>query len=145
MADPFIASEAEAVIAREAIDRLKPIADAERDVRFNVADHPDIVVPIPGRALRLIADVLDSVARKTALSLVQHDRELTTTEAADLLDVSRPTLVGLLERGDIAHRMVGRHRRICAADVMAYRLKRDEESSRAVAEMVRLSQVMDLD
>ena len=142
---PFIASEAEAIAAREAGERLKPFADGERDVTVSVVGRPDVVVPIPGRALRLITDVLGVVAQGTALSLVPHDRALTTTEAADLLDMSRPHLVGLVERGEIPHRMVGTHRRIKAGDAMAYRVRRDAEARDAIAEMVRLAQDLDLD
>jgi excisionase family DNA binding protein len=142
---PFVASDEEAVIAREAVSRLKPIAEANQDVRLRVMESPDVVVPIPARALKLITDVLDSMARQTAVSFVPHDAELTTRQAADLLAVSRPHLVDLIDRGEIPHTMVGTHRRVRAADVLAYREARDRKRREAVAELARLSQALNLD
>lgn len=142
---PFVASDEEAVIAREAVSRLKPITDAKQDVRLRVMESPDIVVPIPARALRLIADVLTYMADQTAVSFIPHDCEMTTKQAADLLNVSRPHFVSLLERDELPYRKVGAHRRIKAADVLAYRETISQKHHSAVEEMARLSQELDLD
>ncbi len=142
---PFVASDEEAVIAREAVSRLRPIADANQDVRLRVIESPDVVVPIPARALRLIADVLTYMADQTAVSFIPLDCELTTKQAADLLNVSRPHFVSLLERRELPYRMVGAHRRVKAADVLAYREKYGQKHHEAVEEMARLSQELNLD
>jgi len=74
-----------------------------------------------------------------------HHAELTTQEAADLLNVSRPFLVGLLESGQLPHHKVGTHRRVRFADLMIYRRRRDAESEAALRELAALSQDMKLD
>ena len=61
---------------------------------------------------------------------------LTTQQAADLLDVSRPYLIKLIEKGDIAHSMVGRHRRVKAEDVFAYKSARDKARAEALDELI---------
>ncbi len=142
---PFIASDEEAVIAREAVLRLKPVAEANRDVRLRVVESADVVVPIPARALRLITDVLSYMADQKAVSFVPHDAELTTQQAADLLNVSRPHLVALLDRGDLPFRKVGAHRRIRAAYVIEHRAKCDAEHRRVLDRMAEVSQELNLD
>ncbi|WP_344969489.1 helix-turn-helix domain-containing protein [Streptosporangium fragile] len=76
---------------------------------------------LPREAVSLLAYVLTQVAEGRGVSVVPSHAELTTQQAADLLNVSRPHLIGLLESGAIPYRMVGRHRRVAAEDLLAYR------------------------
>ena len=61
---------------------------------------------------------------------------LTTQQAADLLNMSRPYLIRLIEKGDVAHSMVGRHRRLKAEDVFAYKAERDKIRSKAMDDLI---------
>lgn len=142
---PFVASDEEAVIAREAVSQLRAIAEAKQDVRLRVIESPAVVAPIPARALGLIVDVLSYMAEQTAVSFIPHECELTTKQAADLLNVSRPHFVGLLKNQHIPFRKIGSHRRVKAADVLAYRERQGAVHRDAVEEMARLSQALELD
>ena len=142
---PFVASDEEAVIAREAVARLTPIAEANQDVRLRVMESVDVVVPIPARALRLMVDVLSYMADQTAVSFIPQDAELTTQQAADLLNVSRPHLVGLLERNEVPFRRVGAHRRVRVADLVAHKRKCEAKHKVALDRMAEISQALDLD
>jgi excisionase family DNA binding protein len=92
---------------------------------------------------QLVLDVLTHVARGEMITLVPYGAELTTKDAADLLNVSRPYLVRLLNDGRIPFYKVGSHRRIKASDVLAFRAVRDAERSAALDELQRLGEEFD--
>lgn len=81
----------------------------------------------------LLMDLLRHVGRGDAVTLVPVSQMLTTQQAADILNVSRPFLIGLFEKGVIKHTLVGRHRRVKAEDLFAYKRTRDQERSDALA------------
>jgi excisionase family DNA binding protein len=134
-AEPFVADDTEAAIARRAAASLAPAAAAGCDVQLVVREGADIMVPLPARAVKLIHDILQAMAERVPISVVPHEAELTTQQAADFLNVSRPFLTGLVDRGEIPHRMVGRHRRIRFADLLAYEKRSMEDRRQAVADM----------
>lgn len=142
--EPIVATEQEAAIAREALARLKPVTEAKTDVndiKLRVAaKRADVVVPLPARALEAILVFLAAMAERKPFSVIPHAAELTTKQAADFLNVSRPYLVGLLDRGEIPHRVVGTHRRVLVSDLMTYQAKSDEARRQAIAKMVAESQ-----
>ena len=87
---------------------------------------------------RLLLELLRHVGRGDAVTLVPVSQMLTTRQAADILNVSRPFLIGLLERGDIAFETVGRHRRIKAEELLAYKRARDLRRDQALADLAAL-------
>lgn len=93
------------------------------------------VVDLPTSALRLLVDILAELAEGNAVKVVPIHAELTTQEAADLLNVSRPHLVKLLESGALPFHKAGKHRRVRFADLMAYKTP---QSQRSVAAMEAL-------
>jgi len=97
-------------------------------------------IELPTTALRLLADVLAEMADGNAVQVVPVHAELTTQEAADLLNVSRPHLVKLLEDGKIPFHRTGKHRRVRLADLMQYKQARMRVSEAAMAELALQAQ-----
>ena len=142
---PEIPSEAEAVLARETKEILAPRigTSSSLDLRaMNFASEPTI--KIPASAARLLIQILDEMSRGNAVKIVPVHAELTTQEAADLLNVSRPTLIQMLEQGAIPFRKVGTHRRIPFAKAIAYRKKLESDRKAALAELVAYDQEIGL-
>lgn len=97
-------------------------------------------VELPTSALRLLVDILAELAGGNAVKVVPVHAELTTQEAADMLNVSRPHLVKLLEDGVLPFHRTGKHRRVRFADLMQYKDARDRASEEAMAELARQAQ-----
>jgi excisionase family DNA binding protein len=93
---------------------------------------------------RFFLQAFSQLAQGNAVRLVHIRRELTTHEAADLLNVSRTYLIGLLDKGDIPYRMVGSHRRIGLTDLLAYREKTDRRREEALATIAAEAQELKL-
>jgi excisionase family DNA binding protein len=84
------------------------------------------------------------IANGNAVTLIPIHAELTTQEAANLLNVSRPYFIQLLEKGKIRFRKVGRHRRILFADILKYQEKSDDKSRKAREALIKQAQELDL-
>lgn len=96
-------------------------------------------VELPEELYQLLLQVVDDLNNGLAVVIQPSNAVLTTQEAADLLHISRPTLVKLLERGEIEYHKVGRHRRICLRDVLEYDERVRHEREAALDEMARES------
>lgn len=141
---PEIPSEAEAMLAKQSKDILAAGIGREVAVDLQTILAAQPAVRIPATAARHLVQILDEMSRGNAVEIVPVHAELTTQEAADLLNVSRPTLIQMLDQGLIQYRRVGTHRRIPFAKAMAY--KRELESPRraALAELVAYDQEIGL-
>lgn len=85
-----------------------------------------------------LLDILRLISSGRGFRMIFVDADLTTQQAADMLKVSRRFLIKLLEKGDIQFTTVGRHRRVRAADVFAYKAERDQVRSVALSELAAL-------
>lgn len=99
---------------------------------------------LPRAAADLLTRVLAHMAVGQSVTVVPTNAELTTQEAADLLNVSRPFLIGLLTAGEIEHRMVGTHRRVLAESLLSYRAADDARRRVHADELTALAQEMNL-
>lgn len=111
--------------AQEAIRVLSKILrrKSSRAIRVQPEGEKEVSVTVPREAFELFLDVLAQMANGNAVSIVPVHAELTTQQAADMLNVSRPFLVNLLDEGKIPFRLVGTHRRVKVADIVAYKEK----------------------
>lgn len=98
------------------------------------------VVELPTSALRLLVDILAELADGNAVQVVPVHAELTTQEAADLLNVSRPHIVKLLEEGLLPFHRTGKHRRVRFADLMQFKQERERASEQAMEELSKQAQ-----
>ena len=87
---------------------------------------------------KLLLEVLRHISSGDSVTLVPVTKMLTTQQAADVLNMSRPYLISLLEKGDIEFELVGRHRRIKAETLFAYKRARNERRSKALSELAAL-------
>ena len=109
------------------------------------ADDNSATLEIPGHALGLLVDILTEISNGNGVTVAPIHAELTTQQAADLLNVSRPYLVKLLDERRIPYRRVGNRRRILLADVIEYK-HRDDAERRAIAdELTAEAQRLSLD
>ena len=132
-------------VAQEARHALQSLSDLVRERSYehvtlrarrarNTAE-----VSLPRAAYQLLLDVLSQLSSGNAVTIVPIRAELTTQEAAELLNVSRPHVVHLMETGVIPFRKVGTHRRVLAADVLAHKREDDEHRREIARELTRLA------
>jgi excisionase family DNA binding protein len=98
---------------------------------------------VPEAIAELMAEILANVAEGRPVTLVPENAELTIPEAADLLNVSRPYVAGLLDRAELPYRGQGAHRRVVYRDLAAYKERSDAASREAIRELAELSQEME--
>ncbi len=132
----------EAESAGELLARIDALLGTRRVGRLIGPDGDEVEIPASVlAALRLVAAAM---AKGQAVTVAPHDLELTTQEAADLLHVSRPHLIKLLDRGELAHHRMSNdpksHRRVLLKDVMAYRQQRQQTRRGLLRELTQASQ-----
>jgi excisionase family DNA binding protein len=143
---PVLPSEQEVRLAQETSRKLAAYvqADAGITIRLLKNGHETDTVALPAGAVRLLLDILEQMARGHAVTLMPIHAELTTQQAADLLNVSRPYLVTLLQEGKIPYRKVGTHRRVRAEDIFAYKRETDAKRREALHELAAQAQELEL-
>jgi excisionase family DNA binding protein len=136
-------TEADAVLARESSRRLASHKLGRRtSARIQLLDDGkgSETIVVPASALRLFLHLLTEMSQGNAVTLIPTHAELTTQQAADLLNVSRPYVVKLLDEGRIPCRTVGKFRRVRFDDLMAYKRKDDEARSRVLDQLTAEAQ-----
>ena len=128
--------------SRSLVGHLSTLSEARLSLMAKDATIEHVLLPKP--ALKLLVDLLSEMASGNAVTLIPVHAELTTQQAADLLQVSRPFLVGLLDRNEVPFRKVGTHRRVLFKDLMAYKQAIDAKRSDALDELTKQAQDLNL-
>jgi excisionase family DNA binding protein len=144
---PFTPSDEDKALAAESIRRLSPHVRKPHSLTLQVKGQkgPEAEVVLSAGAVKLLGTILTEIARGNSVAAVPVDAELTSQQAADLLNVSRPYLIKLLDEGKIAHHKSGSHRRIVLKDVLDYKRSTDERSEAVLAELAELGQELNSD
>jgi excisionase family DNA binding protein len=111
------------------------LVDAGAAGRAKLVGPDGSQIDIPEELYSVLRDVVSALSQGLAISIAPHNTMLTTQEAADLLNVSRPTLVRLLTDGEIPHTMRGRHRRVLLRDILDYSERTRTERRSALDQM----------
>lgn len=135
---PVLPSPEEAELAAEASRQISRLKHAASELQVRLDDGK--VLRLPKAATDLLYHLLTEMAHGNAVTLIPVHAELTTQEAADLLNVSRPHLVRLLEDGQIPYRLVGTHRRVKFAELESYRVRAEEERQKAMEKLAEQAQ-----
>ncbi len=138
-------SKEEQRIAKESYSSL---ADELRkstsdDLEIEVTETNELI-RIPKKALELLEDILKAMSEGIPISLIPVDTELSTQKAAELLGCSRPFLIKLLEKGEIPFTKIGRHRRIKAEDVLAYKKAQKEKQKQYLIKIMQQDEELGL-
>ncbi len=135
-------SEAEAVLAKETSRLLASRLQKGAPMQLQILDDdsPGSTLKLPASAVGLLVRILEEMARGNAVTLIPVHAELTTQEAADMLNISRPSLIQLLDEGKIEFRRVGTHRRVRFEALMNYKRRADAERLAVLEELAAYDQ-----
>lgn len=151
---PFLPPESDVQLARRSRAVLAACLQAEQlpTLKLVAADGREQVVNLPSAALHVLLEALAQMAQGRAIAPLGRyanaalpiEDELTTQQAADLLNVSRPYLIRLLEAGTLPFRKVGTHRRIPAAALRDYKQAIDAKRYQVLDELTAQAQQLDM-
>jgi excisionase family DNA binding protein len=138
-------SAQEAALARSSGQSLSRLIRKNRLLTLKVTDtDQEQPIELPPGAVLLLMDILEAMAAGRGVTIIPENAELTTVQAADVLNVSRPFLIKLLEEKAMPCRKVGAHRRIRMEDVMAYKARIDAERETVLDQLVAEAQENDM-
>lgn len=132
--------------ARQALRLLTKVLDnpsKPEDIEL-VIEETEETIRLPRDVANLLREILVNTAAGQAVSIIPMSAELTTQQAADLLNVSRPHVVKLMDEGILKGHKVGTHRRLYASAVHTFKHQRDTEQRAAADELVALSEDLGL-
>lgn len=144
--DAVAVDEIDVTVAGETGRRLAELLDERPAITMQIVaqELPEEGLMLPPQAARLLAQILTAMAEGGEIVLTPIRQELTTQQAADLLNVSRPFLVQLLEAGEIPFHKVGTHRRVAYEDVVRYRDEIKTRRRRTLQELTAQAQELDM-
>jgi excisionase family DNA binding protein len=144
---PFTPSDEDKALAAESIRRLSRHVRKPHKLTLQVKGQkgPEAELVLSAGAVKLLGTILTELARGNSVAAVAVQAELTSQQAADLLNVSRPYLIKLLDQGKIPYHKSGSHRRIALKDVLDYKGNADQRRKAVLAELAELGQELNSD
>jgi len=140
-----VPSASEVELAKVSVRQIAELAaKAAPAPKYALTDHKGTEIELSESAFRVLVEALSAMAGGNAVMLVPVEAEVTTQQAAEMLNVSRPYLVSLLESGEIAYRNVGRYRRIRYQDLLDYQARRTHRRKEAMDELVAQAQELNI-
>lgn len=135
-------SETEVALARATSRLLTAHLQDSEPLRLSILhdEFHEGTFDLPASAVRLLVRILQEMARGNAVTLIPVHAELTTQDAADMLNISRPTLIQLLDEGKIEYRRVGTHRRVRLEALVSYKRQLEADRRAALAELAAYDQ-----
>ena len=135
-------------IAKSSISKFRETSKKFRDkrnkaVKIKIQEKGEYI-DIPKKAFFLLKDILNNMAEGKSISLISYEAEVSTQQAADMLNVSRPHIVKLLTRGEIPFKKVGTHRRIALTDLINYQRKLKENRTKQLKFLANQAQDLNL-
>ena len=131
----------EAKQAEETSRVLSSRLRSKTPLRLRVVGAPeDETLVIPASAVKMLVGILDEMGRGNTVTVIPVHAELTTQEAADMLSISRPSLIQLLDEGKMEFRKIGTHRRVRFESVIAYKRRVHAEGLAALNELAAYDQ-----
>lgn len=131
-------------LAKRSHHSLEAVTDTDAKIELSVRSRGShsrmVATPIPVAAYRLLLQILAEMAEGNAVTVIPLHREMTTQEAADFLEMSRPSLIKLLDQGEIGFRKVGKHRRVLFKDVADYKHRSMADRRAALDELAKQAQ-----
>lgn len=118
--------------------------NGDSNAAITLSAHGGEQIVLPKRALELLMHVMSEVAQGNTITLIPNHAELSTQQAADILNVSRPYLVKLLESGEMPFHKKGTHRRVLSSDVQNYKAKIDAKRMDALDKLTKQAQDLDM-
>ncbi len=134
-----VLGNAEIASATKLRDIIKPLATAQTPSTIRIGREAGVFeeLTVSPHLARALMDTLDAITDNRRNNIAELDNHLTTQQAADLLQVSRPYLIKILESRHIPFVKTGRHRRIRTGDLLAYKARRDSDRNAALTDLAQ--------
>lgn len=138
-------TEEDKALARQSKQVLATHAQKDQSLKLQVVDgNQQPTIELPHSAVQLLMDILGTIASGQGVTISAQDAELTTSQLAQMMNVSRPYVVKLLDEGVIPHHKVGTHRRVRLQDAILYQLDIKRKRAQVLAELVAEAQDEDM-
>ena len=143
---PMMLDDSDVRLAKHSSRQMETLLKTRPNLRLRLVENEEAgeVIELPAAASRLLVDALAQMGQGKSVTVVSTSAELTTQQAAELLKVSRPYLIGLLASGRMPFRLVGTHRRILLNDLMEFKKQDDEARLEAIRELTAQAQELDM-